>query len=236
MFSIDTQIRYSEVDRTGCLGIRAMLELFQDCSTLHTSAAGLSIETLYRRGQAWVLNAWQTDIERLPKMDEKVRVSTYPYAFHGFVGYRNFTLETLSGERLVTANSQWTLINPQNGHPIHITDDIPEKYGAGDRLEMDYAPRRIRLPESKPTLFPELHAARHMLDTNGHVNNARYAELACDCLPEELEFNRLRVEYKNPAFSGAEILPKLYIEQNRAIIALCPAEGKPYAVLEFSQR
>ena len=236
MFSFDSRIRYSETDYTGHLSIRAMLELFQDCATLHTDAAGLSLAVLRGRGQAWVLNAWQADIERLPVMDEQVRVSTYPYGFHGFVGFRNFTLETPGGERLVTANSQWTLVDPATAHPVHVPDDIPVKYGAGDKLEMDYVPRRIKLPETEPVLLPEVKIVRHMLDTNGHVNNARYAELACDCLPDGFEFDRLRIEYKNPALPGGAIVPKVYPEGGAVTVALCPEEGKTFSVLEFSKR
>lgn len=234
MYSCTYNVRYSETDQSGHLSTAGMLDFFQDCAVAHSAAAGLSIELLARRGFAWVLNSWQADISRMPKLGEQVNVTTNPYNFHGFLGHRNFVMESSEGERLAIADSMWTLVSPVTGVPVHVPDYIGIDYGAAQPLDMDYAPRKIRLcGVSERTLGP-LEAARHMLDTNGHVNNTQYVRLAADCLPEDFCFRRLRVEYKRSALPGCGMYFDVYRADGAYTVAICSEDRKVYASVEFS--
>ena len=112
MYDFTGRIRYSETDAGGRLSLTGLLDYFQDCATLHSHDAGLSVAELRRRRTVWVLSAWQVLITRLPEMGERVRCITNPYDVKGFLGFRNFVLETEQGERLSIANSVWTVIDP----------------------------------------------------------------------------------------------------------------------------
>ena len=234
MYEFTGRIRFSETDASGRLSLAGLLDYFQDCATLHSHDVGLSVAELRRRRTVWVLSAWQVVITRLPEMGERVRCVTNPYDIRGFLGFRNFILETENAERLSIANSVWTVIDPETGKPARIGEDFREKYGLGQALEMPYAPRKIRvegepMPEPAPvTVFG------HMLDTNGHMNNAHYVSLAEDCLPEPVFCRQLRVEYKSPARRGDMICPRLYAAGEKRTVVLSDSGGKPYAVVEFS--
>ena len=60
---------------------------------------------------------------------------------------RNFTLKTEDGELLSYANSIWTNIDTETGLPARLTDEDIRGYELDEKLEMDYAPRKIALPE-----------------------------------------------------------------------------------------
>ena len=49
---------------------------------------------------AWVLSSWQICINRLPLLNEQVKISTWAYGMKAFYGYRNFTLEDAGGSTL----------------------------------------------------------------------------------------------------------------------------------------
>ena len=234
MYEFTGRIRFSETDASGRLSLAGLLDYFQDCATMHSDDVGLSVAELRRRRTVWVLSAWQVIISRLPEMGERVRCVTNPYDIRGFLGYRNFVLETEKGERLSIANSVWGVIDPETGKPVRIGEDVPEKYGLGQALEMPYASRRIKVggePMPDPSPLPVL---GHMLDTNGHMNNARYVSLAEDCLMPGVSCRQLRVEYKRPARRGDVIFPKLYAAGEKRTVVLCDGGGEPYAVVEFS--
>ena len=82
-------------------------------------------------------------------------------------------------------------------------------------MQMEYLPRKIRLPEdasglqrreAAPIVVREYH-----LDTNGHVNNAQYVHMALTRRTEEEgHIQRLRVEYKEQAHLGDVIYPEIY--------------------------
>jgi len=234
MYYFDERIRYSETDRSGLLSLRALLDLFQDCATFHSEDVGLGVAELKRRKTVWVLLTWQVDLTRMPACGEYVRVSTYPYRVKGFMGLRNFLLETREGERLAIANSVWNIVNPDTGRLARMDDDVPARYGAGEPLEMDYAERKIHLPDAAPRPLSPLYVQPHMLDTNGHVNNARYVALAADCLPSSYTYHRLRVEYRHAAHCGDMLSPLLYETPERVVVVLSDGEGQPYAITEFS--
>ena len=234
MYEFTGRIRFSETDASGRLSLAGLLDYFQDCATLHSDDVGLSPAELRRRRTVWVLSAWQVVITRLPEMGERVRCLTNPYDIRGFLGLRNFVLETENAERLSIANSVWTVIDPETGKPARIGEDVPGKYDLGQALEMPYAPRKIKV-EGEPMPDPvPIPVFGHMLDTNGHMNNARYVSLAEDCLPEPVSCRQLRVEYKSPARRGDVIFPRLYAAGEKRTVVLSDAGGKPYAVVEFS--
>ena len=167
-------------------------------------------------------------------MGERVRCVTNPYDIRGFLGFRNFVLETEKAERLSIANSVWTVVDPETGKPARIGEDAAEKYKLGQALEMPYAPRKIKIegePMSDPAPVPVF---GHMLDTNGHMNNAHYVSLAEDCLPEPVSCRQLRVEYKASARRGDVIYPRLYAAGEKRTVVLSDGDGKSYAVVEFS--
>ena len=107
-------------------------------------------------------------------------------------------------------------------------------YGVGseEKLDMEYAPRRIKIPEDYQEAEPVV-VARHHIDTNHHVNNAQYVEIARELLPEEIQIREIRVEYQKSAVLGDVIYPRISKDGETTTIALCNQEGAPYAVIWF---
>ena len=52
------------------------------------------------------------------------------------------------------ANSIWTNIDTETGLPARLTDEDIRGYELDEKLEMDYAPRKIALPEGMEAQEP----------------------------------------------------------------------------------
>ena len=74
---------------------------------------------------------------------------------------------------------------------------------------------------------------RYHIDTNEHVNNCQYVQMALESLPKDKEVHQMRVEYKKSAVYGDVIYPRIAIEEDRTVIELCNEKARPYAVIEF---
>lgn len=233
MYSFTERVRYSETDETGHLSMTALLNYFQDCATFHSSDVGLSGKELKRRGMMWVLSAWQIQAARLPEVNEYVKIRTIPYSFRGFLGYRNFMLETMNGERIAIANSIWTLVDTENGKPVRMPEDLPLKYGVGEPLNMGRMIRHIKVEGEPDREHEPILVMHHLLDSNGHVNNSQYVRLAQNCLPDEFRPMQLRAEYKHSAFERDILYPKHWKTENGYIVQLCDESGSVYAAIEF---
>ena len=131
-YSFSGRVRYSEIGENGLLTLPGILNYFQDCSTFQSEEVGLGIDILKEWKRIWVLSAWQVVVDRYPYMGERIKTSTWAYGFRGFMGLRNFTMETEGGERLAYANTFWTYIDAENGLPVRLEAKDTDAYRGKD--------------------------------------------------------------------------------------------------------
>jgi acyl-ACP thioesterase len=231
MYEFDSRIRYSEVDSRGELTWLALMDYFQDCSVFHSEQENLSVAYLAEHHIAWVLSSWQVCRNRMPRLAEKVTTQTWAYAMKGFYGYRNFVMKDGQGQMLAYANSVWVLVDTESGRPTRVPDEMGERYGLEPQLPMDCSARKIALPEEYEAQ-EAFHVPSFFIDTNQHMNNSHYVEVALGFLPEDFVVSEVRVEYRRAAKEGDFMCPRVGRSKNGIVTALCDETGKPYAVVE----
>lgn len=232
MYTFQSRIRYSETGDDGLLTMEGLLDYFQDCSTFHSEDLGLGVDYLRKERVVWVLSSWQIVVERYPALGERVEVGTFPYSFKGFMGNRNFFLKDEEGRFMAKANSIWTLLDVDNFRPVKPTEAMLKGYALEPMLEMEYAPRKIAIPEGGE-YAEEIEVKKHHLDTNHHVNNGQYVRMAMDFLPEGVQIQQMRAEYKIQARLGDKMKPYIAKESDKFGIALLNEAKQPYANIEF---
>ena len=232
MYRLNSKVRYSECNSKSRLTVHALLNYLQDSSTLHSEELGESGAELLERGMAWVLSFWQICIDEMPMLSEDIVVSTWPYSTKGLFGLRNFCVEDAKGKNIVRANSIWVLIDPRTGRPIRITDEVSSHYPDEPKLEMDYCDRKVVVPEQ----YEEkegIVVPKYFIDTNNHVNNAKYVMLAEQYLPEDFQVKEIRVEYKIAAVLGDMMVPRVTVTEDEVTVAFVTTAGKLYAAVQF---
>lgn len=232
MYIFQSRIRYSETDSEGKLTLGALLNYFQDCSTFHSEDIGLGLYYLKEHHLVWVLSSWQIVVERYPAIGETVEIGTFPYEFKGFLGLRNFCMRTPTGEYLAKANTLWSLLDTETGRPTAPPGDMVEGYRLEPRLEMEYAPRKIAIHEGGTSEEPIV-VKKHHLDTNLHVNNGQYVDMAMEFLPENFKIRQMRAEYKKQAFLEDVLYPYVVRGGESCTVSLRDDKGQPYVNVEF---
>lgn len=235
MYTFESRIRYSETDSAGKLTMASLINYFQDCSTFHSEDLGVGLEYMKERRLAWVLSAWQIVVNRYPRIGEKVVIGTQPYDMKGFLGYRNFAMMDGKGEYIAKANSLWSLLDMGTGKPAAITEEMFQAYALKERLDMEYAPRKIALP-GEGELQEAVTVRKHHLDTNHHVNNQQFISIAMEYLPENFTIGQVRAEYKKQAFLEDILAPRVTVDQKKVYVVLEDRDGKPYAAVEFMEK
>lgn len=232
-YMIDGRVRFSEIDHTRKMTVPAIINYFQDCSTFQSEDLGIGLEFLEEKKKAWILTYWQVVIERYPKMNEKLQVSTWASKFKGMLADRNFCMTDADGKRLAYAQSVWVYMDMEKGRPVRPEQDEVDAYGQCEPLDMDYEPRKIILPKTAVSLEP-FPVRRYHIDTNEHVNNCQYVQMAMEVLNQEKIIRQVRVEYKKSAVFGDVILPRVGEREDRTIVELCATDGDLYATVEFA--
>ena len=236
VYDFTSRVRYSETDADAKLSLTGIMNYFQDCSTFHSEDSGVGVSYYKREKKAWLLSSWQIVIERRPVLGEPIRIATWPYEIKGIYGLRNFAMYDKDGNFLVKANSCWFLLDLQTGRPLRVTRADLLPYGGDEpRLEMDYAPRKIALPDGMREAGRFL-VLRHQIDTNHHMNNAQYVDMAREVLPEQTEIGEIRAEYKKAAVLGDEVRILLGETDSGWACSLCAESGDVYANVELRRK
>jgi len=233
MYYFKSRIRYSEVDENGILTIGNAVNYLQDCSTFQSEDLGVGLDFLREHQAAWILSAWQIEFLELPHLKEQVIIGTWAYDFKGIYGYRNFQMKNEEGKELIKANSIWVYFDTIQGRPVKAAEEDRKRYGMEERLEMEYLPRKITVPEGGICQEPIL-IRRHHIDTNHHVNNGQYIQLAQDYLPPNLKPKRLRADYRKAAVLGDTMIPRVVPIEEGYIVIMEEKDGKPYVIIEFT--
>ena len=212
--------------------MNSALLTIDDFSSKNTPAI---VDYLKEKHMVWVLGSWQIVVDRYPKLGEKVTISTAPYDFKGFMGYRNFLLTDEGGNRLACANTIWTLIDTESGKPMRPTEEMTAPYTLEEKLEMDYAPRKIILPDNM-LKGEDVVIRPHHLDTNHHVNNGQYVRIALDCLNRNCRIRQLRTEYKKQSFLNDILTPYVSVSpEGTDVVVLKDEQDFVVCVVEIQE-
>ncbi len=235
MYKWDGRVRFSEVGEDKRLTLDSIVNYFQDCSTFQSEDLGNGMEVLESMQRVWVLSSWQIVVNEYPKLGEKIVTGTWPYNFQRFLGSRNFIMYGADGRVIAYANSLWTYLNSENGRPVRVDDAIAGLYQIEPKYDMDYADRKISLPEGMTAKEPFAVDVHH-LDTNHHVNNGQYVKMAGLYLPKGFVIGQMRAEYKKSALLGDKICPMVYYGEEQVVVSLNDETGRAFTVVEFLKR
>ena len=213
MYDFKSRVRYSEVNSERQLTLPALIDYLQNCCTFQSEDMNIGVEYLEQHHAAWVLSSWEIVMNRYPKLAEHITVSTWPYSFKGFYGYRNFTIKDEAGEICAFANSVWVYMDTATMRPVRIAKEVQDAY--------------------IPVMDEAIQYEWADIDTNHHMNNGKYILVAEEYLPENFKTESIRVEYKKAAVIGNMLYPEVYEQQNGVTIVLADEQKVPYAIMQF---
>lgn len=232
MYTFNSRIRYSECDASMRLTMVGLVNYFQDTSTFHTESLEVNMDYLKANNLAWVLSYWHIIVDRYPKLGEEVSISTWPYEFEGCTGKRNFVMKDQQGNLIAHANTLWVLLDLKKGRMKKIDDKQAALYPLSSPYPMPAIDRKVELKEDAE-LLKNFKVQPIDIDSNGHVNNGKYIQMAMAYLPDNTAVRELRVEYKAEAKLGDTISPAVAIQGSVFSVALGSEGRNPYAVVEF---
>ena len=233
MYQMKSRVRYSECGPDDKLTIAALINYFQDCSNENSERLGVGVDYLYSKKRAWVLNTWQVAIHRYPRCGEEIEIFTWATGFKGVFGPRDFCMKTPEGEVLACAHTLWVYVDTQTGKPTKPEQEEIDTYGFEEPLEMETVSRKIKVPEGMTEVdtFP---VRKYHIDTNHHVNNSQYIQMATEVVSDGFSVTGLRVEYKKAAVYGETLVLKYVEKQEKIVAMLCDEDENPYAIIEFT--
>ena len=132
---------------------------------------------------------------------------------------RDFEIFDESNNLIAIATSKWVLFDLKKGLLTKITNDFKAMYKEVDKHVFDNPViEKLKEPENSQMVC-EYKVQRRDIDTNHHVNNLIYLDLAYEILPDYIlsntNFKNVEIMYKHEAKFG-ETLHLFYAENNNS--------------------
>jgi acyl-ACP thioesterase len=233
MYTFDTTVSYSRLDKNGTVPYYEIMNYLQDCSTFESEKLGVGVEHMKEVHKAWVVLAYKIQFHKPLKLGDEICVGTAPSSFDRVMGNRQYFIKDKQGNYLVKAETIWALIELDKRMPVRIQQEDVKMYQTETAFDDINVSRKVRLFGEKKKL-PEFKVARSYIDGNGHMNNANYLRAAEEYLPEQKEYRELEILYSKEALEGETIIPYLYEEENGIGIRFESKTGELHTLIKLT--
>jgi acyl-ACP thioesterase len=153
---------------------------------------------------AWVVRRTTVRVERFPRFEEPLCVSTFASGTGRMWAERRTTIEG-EGGGLVEAAALWIHLDPATGRPLPLPAGFDRIYApstVGRKIKA-----RLRHPEPPDGALRSSWRFRRVdLDVADHVNNAAYWPILEELVPAPPEPVTAEVEFRTPAGAGEATL------------------------------
>lgn len=240
MYEFTSRVRYSEVGPDLKMKMAALMDRMQDCATFHSQAIGRGPKPIGQVKSAWIIVSWQIICKRMPVFNENITTKTLANRFHGFEGDRDFTIRNDRGDLLAYAASRWIYFDFETQRPMRVPQAEIDGYGVDPAIEtepdveLERAPRHLKVPgDLEPRIRHAIRIRKNHIDSNRHVNNLQYIDMALSVLPTGFEIKEMRAAYSHQAVLGDVLTPLVYDEDRKVTVILKNKEGLTCATVQF---
>lgn len=170
-----------DADHRGQCRMSALLGFLQESGSEAAASIGLSHKEMLEKYHGfWMLVRIWVELEKPICWDDTITIRTWHRQSKGATSYRDFDLYR-GGEYIGQAVSAWVLADVES-HKLLRLDKVREfAENGGEGLGKTKTLSHIKLPVELEQV--ETRRLRYSeQDINGHINNTRYADYACDAL------------------------------------------------------
>lgn len=173
-----------EVDHLGYCRPSALLGFLQENGADAVAGLGLSHTQMLEKYHAfWMLARMWVELEAPIRWDDTLSIRTWHRPAKGVISYRDFDLYR-EGEHIGQAVSAWVLADEKSHKMLRLSTVREYAGSAGEGLGKTKTLSHLKLPEEL-TQAERRRLRYSEQDINGHINNTRYADYACDALAME---------------------------------------------------
>lgn len=176
-------VNFYECDENKNLKLSAMIDLMMSVSEHQLDSGTASTNALTKRGLGWVVTQYHIDVNRLPKPNEKIILSTEAVGYNRFLEYRDFAFSDEEGKELLSVKSEWVLFDLQKRKLVSTDKEMMAEVGVPLLKKL---PRFPRLRPQKEYQKKRQYRVRYDdLDTNHHMTNGHYFNWFLDTLDRD---------------------------------------------------
>jgi medium-chain acyl-[acyl-carrier-protein] hydrolase len=183
----------NEIDYKANCRLSVLLSLMQRAADGDVENSGGSRDEMVSRNMGWMLTTIDLTCVRIPRFNETIKIMTWNKGTKGALWLRDFRIVDENNQEIAKACTLWALVDSvkrkvlrPSAYPFELISNHIDSVGP--------VPGKINI--SKEVELRDSHSTTVLysgIDSNGHLNNARYADLCMDALTLE-ELDRVTIQ------------------------------------------
>lgn len=203
-------LRTSDFDMRNRILPSSILDLFQDAAGEHAASLGVGYYDLLPQNKCWMILRLRYEVVKQPRTFSDVIVRTWPIESRRIEFDRDYVIYDMDGNVLVKGTTQWAILDVSDREKPQLVMARSFDLGVGEYISDRALEGRFErlAPGFEAGGEPYITKSGYTdIDTNGHVNNIKYANFILNALdlPEEKEISAFRIDYLKEIMSGSEI-------------------------------
>ncbi|MCO6541491.1 MAG: acyl-ACP thioesterase [Lactobacillus sp.] len=179
-------------------------------------AVGIDSQQMVQHGIGWVVTKYHLEVQRLPLIDEQIKITTQANSYNKFFCYRTFTVQDAAGNELLTLISNWVMMDIKERKLMPIVPKVMEQIDCEYSEDVWRFPRIKRIKDAKQK--KQYQTRFFDIDVNGHVNNAVYLDWMLDSLGRDFllshQIKSLDIKYDREVAYGQTVQSSVQLENN----------------------
>ena len=212
------ELRACHCDMSGAWKPSSVLETMQETAGVHSRIFGLSRDVMDAMNIAWVVSRLTVKFDRLPRINEKLTIETYPTPNRHLFFPRTHIFRDESGEQIGCANSLWVLMDlterKLTSSP-EVLAHMPDNAGMPAPAGMPATVKQLGGEVLTGSIAPKYTD----LDLNRHVNNTKYMDWCMNALGIEIMQEKcitaFDINYDAEILPGADIRTELTFDGDK---------------------
>ncbi len=236
IFEQKYRVGIEDVDRDNLITSKAVLRMFEDMACFHAASLGHDPIAVVEMGFAWVLANWQIKILKRSPYGTILNVKTWPKKFEKITTLRDYEIIDESGDVVAIGTSRWFIIDIKTRRPMRILEEYAKPYLP--LTEEDAIEKMEKIEEPDEYQYKkEYVVSRRDIDSNKHMHNINYLDVALEVIPEEIfennKFDNISIEYKKELMYKDKV-DCYYGEKDGKNIITMKTDDKVHAIISLS--
>ena len=214
-----------DLDFNGVARTSVLMRSMQECANAQCRHMGPSNEALREEGKAFLLSRFAAGFYATVYPYDSLTTESWGVESKGFSFYRCYRI-LRDSEVVAEATSVWALVDIASRRPIRVSEYRPG-FAYDEMLSLDLPPR-IVFPQSASLRLAKEHVITYgETDQNMHMNNTRYVDMLCDCLPMAgKRVLKLSINFLNEAKYGDSVNVYALTQKDEALFRTVRSDGK----------
>ncbi|MFD1472498.1 acyl-[acyl-carrier-protein] thioesterase [Companilactobacillus mishanensis] len=219
VFTEDATFPFYFANFSGDIRLSALIDVMLLASEDQLKLKDADSRSMVKRGLGWVVTQYHMDLKKMPELGQKLKVSTRATSYNKYFFYRDFWIDDLDGNRLVTLESAFVIIDIKERKIVSAADSLKDLFGSREITKIKKF-SRMKEPEDFDKKA-EQHIGYYNIDVNRHVNNSFYFDWMVDSL--DIEFiatHRIKsMDIKYDKELNLESHPEVFVKMDEDLVS-----------------